>query len=331
MRTSSTGVGLLLLGACLVGFAACSDATTADDQPPPATTTPPTPDAGDGTNDDASSSSEGGGPDASNARIVRIAAMNTTSGAATSYEPLESIRLFQGLKPDVVLLQEFRYKSGTDGEIRELVDTAFGSGFSFYREPGVTLNDIPNGIVSRYPIVASGSWDDPIADNRGFAWAKIEIPNAAHPLWAISVHLLTSSPANRDTEAAALVAKIEELVPPADYLVVGGDLNTSVRTETCITTLAAVLSTGASPPDDGAGNDNTNGPRNKPFDWLLVDPDLTALATPVAIGARAFPSGLVFDSRVYQPLSDVAPIQLGDSSALNMQHMPVVRDFAFPR
>ena len=331
MRSSSTGVGLLFLGAHLVGLAACEGATTSNNQPLPGPT-PPALDGGqNGTNDDASSSSEAGGPDASNARIVRIAAMNTTSGASTSYEPLESIRLFQGLKPDVVLLQEFRYKSGSDGEIRELVDNAFGTGFAFYREPAATLNDIPNGIVSRYPIVASGSWDDPIADNRGFAWAKIEIPNAAHPLWAISVHLLTSSAANRDTEAAALVAKIGELVPASDYLVVGGDLNTSVRTEACITTLSAVLTTSATPPDDGAGNDNTNAPRSKPFDWLLVDADLTSLATPVAIGARSFPAGLVFDSRVYQPLTDVAPIQVGDSDALNMQHMPVVRDFAFPR
>src|SRR5687767_3243496 len=157
VRTSSTGVGLLFLGTCLLGFAACSDATTSNDRPLPVGTTPPALDGGGNpSNEDASSSSEGGGPDASNARIVRIAAMNTTSGAATSYEPLESIRLFQGLHPDVVLLQEFRYKTGADSEIRELVDKAFGTGFAFYREPAVTANDIPNGIVSRYPIVSSG-------------------------------------------------------------------------------------------------------------------------------------------------------------------------------
>jgi hypothetical protein len=46
----------------------------------------------------------------------------------------------------------------------------------------------------------------------------------------------------------------------------------------------------------------------------------------VTIGAASFPSGLVFDSRVYTPLADVSPIQLGDSAAVNMQHMAVVRD-----
>jgi len=38
----------------------------------------------------------------------------------------------------------------------------------------------------------------------------------------------------------------------------------------------------------------------------------------------------VFDSRVFQPLADVAPIQPGDSAAPNMQHMAIVRDFLVP-
>jgi hypothetical protein len=47
----------------------------------------------------------------------------------------------------------------------------------------------------------------------------------------------------------------------------------------------------------------------------------------VVIGAASFFGGLVFDSRVYTPLADVAPILLGDSAVSGMQHMPVVRDF----
>jgi hypothetical protein len=35
----------------------------------------------------------------------------------------------------------------------------------------------------------------------------------------------------------------------------------------------------------------------------------------------------VFDSRVYTPLEDVAPVLRADSQATNMQHMPVVKDF----
>lgn len=329
MRFPSTGVGLLVL------VVACSDSSaTSNDLPravdPPAGDSGP---AGDGSTSISDGGSDSGPIDEANIRRVRVVAANTTSGASTSYEPIESIRLFQGLKPDVALLQEVRYKTNSDGDLRAFVDTAFGTSYAFYREPGPTGtgNDIPNGIVSRYPIALSGTWDDPNADNRGFAWAKIEIPNAAHPLWAISVHFLTSSSANRDAEAGALVAKIKEVVPAGDYLVVGGDYNTSVRTESCITKLSEVLTAAEPWPDDGAGNDNTNAPRNKPLDWLLVDGDLTTLAIPVRVGARTFAAGLVFDSRVYQPLADVAPIQAGDSEALNMQHMPIVRDFAFPK
>lgn len=319
----------------LLALVACSD-SGGSSKDLPAQVDPPAGDSGPGDPVDGSTPTSDAGTDApiiddANIRRVRIIAANTTSGAATSYQPEESIRLFQGLKPDVVVLQEFRYKSGSDGEIREFVDTAFGTSFTYYREPLNGGNDLPNGIISRFPIAESGSWDDPNADNRGFAYAKIQIPNAAHALWAVSIHLLTSSSANRNTEATALVAKIKEVVPAGDYLVVGGDFNTSVKTEPCITTFTEVLTAAEPWPDDGAGNENTNAPRSKPFDWLLADGDLTTLAIPVRIGARTFGPGLVFDSRVYQPLTDVAPILMTDSDALNMQHMPIVRDFAFPK
>lgn len=291
-------------------------------------------DGGTGPADPSDAGSASDGKDAaSKGPTVRIVAANTTSGASTSYDPPESVRLFQGLRADVALIQEFRYGTGTEPELRSFVTEAFGASYTYYREPAATAtaNDIPNGIVSRWPIVDSGSWDDPLADNRGFAWAKIAIPNAPHPLWAISVHFLTSSASNRDAEAVALVAKIKEVVPQSDYLVVGGDLNTASRTEACVTTLSQVIVAAEPYPDDGAGNENTNGPRSKAFDWLLADGDLQAVTVPVTIGARSFAAGLVFDSRVYEPLADVAPIQKGDSGALNMQHMPVVRDFAIPR
>jgi endonuclease/exonuclease/phosphatase family metal-dependent hydrolase len=330
VKYTSTGVTFILLA-----LVACSDSSaTATDVP--AKVDPPvgdsgTVDPGDGSTSTPDAGVDGAPIDDANIRRVRIVAANTTSGANTSYEPDESIRLFQGLKPDIVLLQEFRYKTGSDGDIRAFVDTAFGSSYTYFREPAATLNDLPNGIISRFPIAQSGTWDDPNADNRSFVWAKIDVPKAAHSLWAVSLHLLTSSASNRDAEAVALVAKIKDSIPAGDYLVVGGDFNTSLKTEACITTLAEVLTAAEPWPDDGAGNENTNAPRNKPFDWLLADGDLTTLAIPVKIGARTFGPGLVFDSRVYQPLADVAPIQVGDSDALNMQHMPIVRDFAFPK
>jgi hypothetical protein len=51
---------------------------------------------------------------------------------------------------------------------------------------------------------------------------------------------------------------------------------------------------------------------------------------PVEIAANRFPFGLVFDSRVYDPVSDVLPVLETDSAAVGMQHMAVVRDFLIP-
>src|SRR5205085_2857350 len=61
--------------------------------------------------------------------------------------------------------------------------------------------------------------------------------------------------------------------------------------------------------------------------WVLVDPALQALETGVDVGAQTFSHGLVVDTSVYAPITDLAPAMSGDSGATNMQHMGVVRDF----
>lgn len=257
---------------------------------------------------------------------IRIMAANISSGPSLSYGPDEGVRIFKGLAPDVVLIQEFNSGAGSVAELDAFVRSTFGATFTYYREPGV---EIPNGIISRYPILESGRWVDPQVANRGFAYAKIGVPGA-RPLWAVSLHLLTTNGNARTSEATALVAQVRAVIPVADYLVVGGDLNTNGRAEACITTLSQIVVTTAPFPADGSGNESTNAPRNAAYDWLLADTDLAPLQVPTALGQRSFAAGLVFDSRVYDPLSDVAPVQAADSAALNMQHMPVVRDFRLP-
>ena len=78
------------------------------------------------------------------------------------------------------------------------------------------------------------------------------------------------------------------------------------------------------------GNEDPNAARAQPYDWVLVDADLYALQVPVRIGDAGYDAGLVFDSRVFTPLSDVPPILAGDSAAPSMQHMAVVKDFLLP-
>jgi endonuclease/exonuclease/phosphatase family metal-dependent hydrolase len=257
---------------------------------------------------------------------VRIMAANTTSGTLQSYDPGHGTRIFQGTRPDVVAIQEFNYGSNSATDIRTFVNTAFGTGFYYYREGGA---QIPNGIISRWPILAAGEWDDPYVTNRDFAWARIDVPGPKD-LWVVSVHLLTSSSGSRNSEATSLVSFIKANVPAGDYLAIAGDFNTSSRTEATFSTFSQVVSTAAPYPADRNGNTNTNASRGSPYDHVLVDDDLRAFQTATVIGASSFAAGLVADTRVYSPISEISPALAADSGASGMQHMGVIKDFLIP-
>jgi endonuclease/exonuclease/phosphatase family metal-dependent hydrolase len=251
-------------------------------------------------------------------------AANLSSGNGQSYDPGHGIRILQGVKPDVILMQEMNYGTNTTANIRDLVDQVCGAACVYNRGAG----QIPNGVVTRYPILASGTWTDPQVGNRDFTWARIDVPGTAE-LWAVSVHLLTSNPTERDAEAAALVGFLQANVPAGDYVVVGGDFNTDTRTEPAFTTFSGLLATDAPWPADQAANGNTNASRSKPYDWVLGSAALRAREAAVTIGAAHFDGGLVVDTRVYSPIADLAPALSTDSGAPSMQHMAVVRDFLF--
>ncbi len=258
---------------------------------------------------------------------VRVMAANL-NGNTQSYQPF-AIRIFQGLKPDIVAIQEFNYSNNMASDFRALVDAAFGTNFVYYREPYTGGGDIPNGIISRYPILAAGSWVDTVQSqpNRGFAWAQIALPGT-NSLYLVSVHLLTSSAAARSSEAANLKTLIQSSFPDNAWIVVAGDFNTDTRTEsTTMTTFDSYLSDTPIPADNN-GNSNTSQNRNHPHDYVLPCFSLTNFETATALPSHSFPNGLVFDSTVYTPLSDVAPVQFGDST--NAQHMAVMKDFAIP-
>ena len=260
-------------------------------------------------------------------QTIRTVAANITSGNSQAYEA-PGTRILQGLQPDVVMIQEFDVNSSSTADLRSWVDSTFGPEFNYFRE---NYSGIPNGVISRWPIVASGSWDDTIISDRGFAWARIDIPGEKN-LWVVSVHLKASSgfASERQTQARQLVAYIQANVPPEDYLLLGGDLNTFSTTESCVSTLGALLTTAAPHPVDQAGDPDTNASRSEQYDWVLAEPELDSLETPVKIGALSFAHGLVFNSRKFTPLNSVSPVLSGDSGASNMQHMAVVRAFAVP-
>lgn len=262
---------------------------------------------------------------------VRVVAANLTSGDYQTYSPDNGnhsnpegagARILRGLRPDVVLMQEFN----TAGTVRSWVNATFGPEFFVFVEEG---SGIPNGIVSRWPIVESGEWDDVTQTNRDFAWAKIALPGGRF-LWAISVHWYSKKADVRAAQARAVAAFVRERIPAADLVALGGDFNTRNRDEPALAEIAAEFDVRSEPPADPTGDADTNAPRNRPYDWVVADADLAALAAPTRLGNAEFPRGLVFDSRTFEPLAAVAPVQRGDSAAPNMQHMAVVRDFRVP-
>lgn len=253
--------------------------------------------------------------------FVRVAAANLSSGDDQHWEE-PGIRIMQGLQPDVVLIQEFNYGNSSETDLREFVDRTFGESFSYARidAPGITL---PNGVISRWPIVGRGIWEDTTVSNRNFFWARIELPSG-HDLWAVSLHWSASSSSERRTAAELLVDYIQQTVPEGDLLVIGGDLNTQSSGELSLSILEAVVSFDHIPVDE-ANNDSTNEPRNRPYDWVLPDADLDQFAVQTRVAGMIFPDGLVYDSRVFsQP---VPPIDPQDSNAVNMQHMAVIKDY----
>src|SRR5580765_4100316 len=80
---------------------------------------------------------------------LRVMSANL-NGNIQNYQPF-ALRIFQGLKPDVVAIQEFNYNStnglgnNTPGAFREMLDTAFGTNFTYMRETG--SYNIPNGVI----------------------------------------------------------------------------------------------------------------------------------------------------------------------------------------
>ena len=232
-------------------------------------------------------------------------------------------RIFQGLKPDIVGIQEWNVTNA--GGRRAFVDAAFGTNFSFYAEPALSCA-MPNGIISRWPILQSGYWVDNEVGNRNFAWAVVDIPGDTD-LRVVSVHLKAGSTADdilkRENQARALTNYFA-VVPTNQYIALVGDLNIGSASEAAITILGARLSD-ASKPVDRFGNRNTNIPQNRRYDYVLPDARLQLAHRTLTVDGLDFPDGLVFQSGQWSP--PPAPIQSADSTAPNIQHLAVLKAF----
>jgi endonuclease/exonuclease/phosphatase family metal-dependent hydrolase len=251
---------------------------------------------------------------------LRVMAANLTSGDFSSYDPGNGARIMAGAQPDIVMIQEFNYGGRSDDDTNAFVVNTFGPDFSWFRGTG----NIPNGILSRYPILESGEWDG-LAPDRELVWARIDLPGG--DLLVISVHLLTASAGDRNADAMTIMSQLDAGTSPFAYVLVGGDFNTNTRNEAVFTTFAPRFKVTAPYPLDQNNNGNTTRDRSKPYDHVLASNCLAALQVPTVIGANQFDGGLVIDTREYTPIGDLAPAESGDSDAGSMQHMGVVKDF----
>jgi hypothetical protein len=164
------------------------------------------------------------------------------------------------------------------------------------------------------------------------------------------VHLHTA-PGSRPIEGAALRDNVLADIPAGDYVVLGGDFNTDTSdpvAEPIFNALDDVFVVQPQPSDQ-FGNQGTNTNRlirladggldpmrNKPYDWVMPSPNLASLEVPVfitdGVNTLNLPNGLIIDTRVFDAgnIGLISPALLGDSAALNMQHMGVIRDFDIP-
>jgi endonuclease/exonuclease/phosphatase family metal-dependent hydrolase len=257
-------------------------------------------------------------------------AANLTTGNFQRYET-PGLNILKGLKPDVVAIQEFNctnsFGVNTEASISNMVATTFGTNFAYFRESGYS---IPNGVISRYAITESNSWvdSDTGVNDRGFAMAKIDLPGT-NDLYIVSVHLKASNGATDVTRRAAEAAEVTSLIQSSfgtnAWIVIAGDMNLYSDSEPAINTFKTYMSD--SPvPADLSGDSDTNVGRNERYDRILVSFPLTNALVPVVLPSHTLPNGLVFVSTNYVPLSDVSPVQFGDSYTYMMQHMAVVKD-----
>ncbi len=265
---------------------------------------------------------------------IRFMAANTTSGNYSSYEE-PGIRIFQAMKPDIVMLNEFNSYTDTvlkTQDRRAFVDAAFGP--EYYYATGAystTSSGKCNGFVSRWPIVETGYWYSNITSiqDRAWDWAIVDLPGD-RDLLVVSVHLHTS---DNGQEMPVLAQRIAEKMEGHNYyFVMGGDFNTKNR-NAAVTNFSSIAVVGPNYPVDQKGSAATNLKRAYPYDWVIMNEALDQYEVPVVIGQHSYPDGHVFDSRVYDDLGeldDVVPVQAGDSKVNGMQHMPVIRDVELP-
>ena len=264
----------------------------------------------------------------SRAEVIKVMTANISHTLPFPRYGDKARHIFQGLKPDVVLAQEFTVQSGTR---REYIDAAFGTGFDW------SCSDDSNAVISRWDIQSHGQWVDPafVNINRWFAWAVIDLPGDKD-LQVISIHLKagsTSSDVSRRLQAAeALKDHVRASFDDGQYIIIGGDTNAQGLGEAVLQKLDEFLDVFDHRPADRNGNMTTNEVRSKYIDWIMPNHLLDERHVPLYVGQvdtsfRRYTEGIVFDSWVFHTIADLPPILYGDSHGEYMGHLAVMKAF----
>ena len=269
---------------------------------------------------------------ASHADELRIMDWNVSK--LTTKAGIETVRIIQGLKPDVACLQEWYVDYPAADDIDGWVAAAFGAGYTYHR---ASAGYQKNGIVSRWPILSSGSWPDLQRANYYHDWAVIDIPGETN-LQVVSAHLHSSDEAIRINQIKDVINYIRANFSNSHYLVISGDFNIANRSSEPIPTLLNGSNWGGScwvtisdgtPVDQVGGNDRTNVNRTYNYDWIIPNSLLGGKIASLDLGEDSGPyaGGVVFDSRVFNPLSAVSPVQYGDTANGDQDHCPVMKSY----
>jgi endonuclease/exonuclease/phosphatase family metal-dependent hydrolase len=258
-----------------------------------------------------------------------VAAANLSSQTSpidTCYRPFAG-RIFEGLAPDVIAIQEFNTtNNGEYASRRDFIDQHLGTNYQYYVEPDSIM---PNGIISRWPILDAGTWDDPELSDREFVWATIQLPTN-RLLHVISLHIKAGTTdedvSRRVNEAHSLTNFIATAFSPTNFIALCGDFNLVDRREATLHILTNDFPCNWIPRDQ-QGYKDTNRNRQNPFDWVMANPLLDSHSTTTVIAGVDFPYGAIFDSRLWE--TPPAPILTNDSVGEGIQHMLVMRTFSF--
>lgn len=162
---------------------------------------------------------------------LRVLSYNIHKGFNTGNRKLVLHRIRDAIREthaDLVFLQEVlgtHDRHATEPQFEFLADSLWPH-FAYGKNSVYTSGHHGNAILSKYPLTGWENVDVSTnrLERRGLLHGVIEIPHKRKPVHAICVHLGLLE-TERASQIRSLCRRIEEMVPPGEPVIVGGDFN----------------------------------------------------------------------------------------------------------